>query len=270
MRVNLAELIEEKRVIELKDRSRAVFVGDTHGDIEASEMIWDRFGEEVVDGSLYLVFLGDYVDRGRRSRENVDFLISRKAENPEGVILLLGNHDAYSIQDVSPADFWRGLRKDDYDYYKKLAYLPWIVKFGDVIGVHGALPFVRDLDKLEGPQEELFERTNDLGLPIWVSVVWGDLNPDVKKMGIDPLTQRPQFGKQIFLDYMDKHERRILIRSHQPRMQGWAFEDRALTIFTSTVYVQMGRAQERNVAVVDLEDRETTKDNVQVLGLDQI
>lgn len=270
MRTNLADLIEKERVIELEERSRAVFVGDTHGDVEASKRVWRRFGEEVEEGSLYLVFLGDYVDRGNRSKENIEFLISKKAENRDGLILLLGNHDAYHLQELRPANFWRSLGSDDYNYFKNLAYLPWVVIFGDIVGAHGSLPFIKDNSKLEGPLDELYRRKNDFGIPIWVSVAWGDLNPKVERMRIDPLTQRPQFGKKVFLEYMDEHDRSVLIRSHQPGMQGWAFDDRALTIFTSEAYVQMGRARERNVAVVNLGDGATTRSDIQVLGLDQI
>jgi metallophosphoesterase superfamily enzyme len=40
-----------------------------------------------------IVFLGDYVDRGPHSRENLDFLLEIKAKNPKDIFLLQGNHE---------------------------------------------------------------------------------------------------------------------------------------------------------------------------------
>lgn len=263
--VDLLELIEEEKVIKLDQRPRAVFVGDTHGDFDASQRVWRLFGRQVENGDAYLVFLGDYVDRGLRSKENIDFLISKKAENPTGVILLLGNHEAYHILEAWPNDFWTSLSREEYEYYKNLAYLPWIVESGDLIAAHGALPFVSDLGKLTGPRDELFEKKNDFGLPIWFSVTWGDLNPEVDRVSTDPFTGRPQFGEKVFLEYMEKYGKNILIRSHQPLAERWMFKGRALTVFTSDVYVN--RTGDRVIAEVKL-SRKVGRDDIRVFRLE--
>lgn len=113
----ISDIVEKSKILDLNDRSRAIFVGDTHGDFEASNIIWDSFGDEVRDGDTYLVFLGDYVDRGSQSRKNIKFLLSKKEEVPEGLVLLLGNHDAYPKRNLRPADFWESLDRDEYNYY---------------------------------------------------------------------------------------------------------------------------------------------------------
>lgn len=263
-------LLEEEKIIDIDRKSQAVFVGDTHGDLEASERVWNRFGEEVKDGEIYLVFLGDYVDRGRESRENIDFLLSKKKDFPEGLILILGNHDAYHLRNLSPADFWHSLSGEDYDYYKDLLYLPWLVQAEGLVASHGTLPFVSDLGELENSHDEVFGKENDLGIPIWLSVTWGDLNEKVSGAQMDPLTGRPQFGKELIMEYMQKHDWNVLIRSHQPGMQGWSFSDNVLTIFTSSAYLKMGRIQERDVAMVDLEGGVEGRKDVEVLGLDEL
>ncbi len=109
-----------------------------------------------------------------------------------------------------------------------------------------------------------------MDIPIWVSVAWGDLNKKVSGVQMDTLTGRPQFGKEIILKYMQKHNWNVLIRAHQPGMQGWSFAENVLTIFTSQAYVDMGRAQERNVAEVNLEGGVNSPDDVEVLSIDQI
>lgn len=270
MKGKISDLLEEKKVVHLDNRSRAIFVGDTHGDLEASKMVWNRFAGEVQSGRTYLVFLGDYVDRGNKSRENIDFLLSKKRNNPEGLILLLGNHDAYHLRELSPSDFWQSLTKQDYEYYKDLYLLPWLAEAEGLVATHGALPFVSDLRVLEESQEEIFEKENELNIPIWISIAWGDINNKISGAQMDPLTGRPQFGRELVFKYMQKNNWNILIRAHQPGMQGWSFSDNVLTIFTSETYVRMGRAQERSIAVVELKGGVETREDVKVLGLSEL
>ncbi|KXB06344.1 hypothetical protein AKJ53_00550 [candidate division MSBL1 archaeon SCGC-AAA382F02] len=267
---NISDIVENEKIISLDERPRAVFVGDTHGDLEASRLVWESFSNEVKSGDTYLVFLGDYVDRGSQSKENIDFLSNVKKENPKGIILLLGNHDAYPLRKLRPADFWQSLSEEDYEYYKDLSNLPWMSEAEGLVATHGTLPFISELSDLESPSEEIFEKENELDLPIWVSIAWGDLNRNISGGQMDPLTGRPQFGKELVLQYMQKHDWNVLIRAHQPGMQGWSFSENVLTIFTSQAYVDSGRAQERNIAVVDLENGVKGREDVEVLSLNQL
>lgn len=270
MREKISDLVAKEKIVDLSERPRSIFVGDTHGDLEASKKVWNHFEDEVKAGQVYLVFLGDYVDRGEKSRENIDFLLSKKRKCPEGLVLLMGNHDAYPLRKLSPADFWQGLSDEDYNYYKELSSLPWLAGSEGLIAVHGALPFVPDLQDLEASSEEVFEKENELDVPIWISVTWGDINRNISGAQMDSLTGRPQFGKELILQYMQKHGWNVLIRAHQPGTQGWSFSDNVLTIFTSQAYVDMGRAQERNIAIVNLEGGVKSREDVEVLGLTEI
>ena len=265
----IPDFVEKQKLVELDERPKAVFVGDTHGDLEASERVWDRFGEEVTDGEIYLVFLGDYVDRGSRSKENIDFLLSKKEENPGGVILLMGNHDAYNRRELSPSNFWRSLGREDYQYYKDLDSLPWMATCEGLVASHGCLPFISNIDELKSDSDDMFDKKNDYDIPIWVSLAWGDINERVSEFQTDPLTGRPQFGRDAVFEYMNKHDWNVLIRAHQPETQGWNFSKKVLTIFTSDTYVKMGRAQERSVAIVNVEDRVEDSGDVRVVGLEE-
>lgn len=270
MKERIPDFVESEKIVNLDERPSSVFVGDTHGDLEASKIVWDRFEREVGNEETYLVFLGDYVDRGSKSQENIDFLLSKKRDYPNGVILLLGNHDAYQMRELRPADFWQSLWEEEYEYYKDLSYLPWIAISEGLVATHGTLPFVSDLGELKGQHEELFEKENELDIPMWISTVWGDLNKEIQDAQMDPLTGRPQFSKEIILQYMQKHDWNISIRAHQPGMQGWSFSDSVLTLFTSQAYVDMGRAYERSVAIVNLETPVETQDDVEILGLNEL
>ena len=67
------KLEQEGNLIELKS-GQAIFVGDTHGDLEATKSIVRKY----LNSENRVVFLGDYVDRGPASAENLNTLLSLK------------------------------------------------------------------------------------------------------------------------------------------------------------------------------------------------
>lgn len=70
---------------------RTFVVGDIHGDVEALERVIDRFPE--VDASDTIVFVGDYVDRGPRSKDVISFVRDLPARTTAKVVALRGNHE---------------------------------------------------------------------------------------------------------------------------------------------------------------------------------
>jgi len=246
----IAELLDEAekrfaadgRLVRL-DWGRAVFVGDTHGDIEATETIIDEYsGPEDK-----LVFLGDYVDRGTASLENINLLLEQKIEHPDRVFLLMGNHEGYALKSFQPASFWEGLDAELRRRYGEVfRNLPLAVSTANgIIGVHGALPDVPDLDGMEGIEP---------GSTEWNRLTWGDWQEiDDGNLGPDPYTARPQFGRGWFEEIMSRLGKNLLIRSHQPDAPRLMYDDRCLTIFTSSSCSYY--TGERTIAVVDL-DRE--------------
>ena len=66
----------EPKLIRLPSRGRAIFVGDTHGDLDATKKVLRRY----LKPSYRIVFLGDYVDRGEQSEENLQLLLETKLE----------------------------------------------------------------------------------------------------------------------------------------------------------------------------------------------
>lgn len=57
-----------------------IFVGDIHGDYEACREVIDNY----LKPENTLVFLGDYVDKGRDSKKTIDFLLEEKVDNLSG------------------------------------------------------------------------------------------------------------------------------------------------------------------------------------------
>ncbi|RLJ10141.1 MAG: hypothetical protein DRP15_01030 [Candidatus Aenigmatarchaeota archaeon] len=225
-----------KKLVELPTKGRAVFVGDTHGDLEASQWVVKKY----LDEKTILIFLGDYVDRGPKSKENIDFLLRLKEDYPERVFLLMGNHEAYSIVRFYPADFWEGLSSEESSYYTNIfKELPLAVfSYNGVIALHGALPDVNELSDINKIR---------LGDDNWYKIVWGDFSNNRGEF-FGMRGGRPLFGQDYFERVMGSLGTNVLIRSHQPDAPEKMYNNRCLTIFTSSVY-----KPERTVALLDLE-----------------
>lgn len=231
----------EPKLIELKlerGSEKAVFVGDTHGDLEASERVISRY----LKPGAKVIFLGDYVDRGPESRENILFLLEQKLAHPHELFLLMGNHEGWAFAQFTPADFWLGLSpEEERAYATALAALPLVVTTPNgVIALHGALP---DLPSLE--------EVNELepGSEQWRQITWGDW-ADLPGDSLGWRWSRPQFGRAHFERLMARFGKDLLIRSHQPDAPEELFGGRCLTIFTSSAYG--GLRAERTVAIAPL------------------
>ena len=244
-------LKREEKLIELKS-GRAIFVGDTHGDFEASQRVMDRH----LKSGNKIVFLGDYVDRGPQSEENINYLLQLKRAYPEDLFLLMGNHETHGINRFYPADFWERLNDELYQRYAStLLKLPLAVSTGNgIIALHGALPEVEDVKDINNIK---------LGSQEWRQITWGDWQErGGGYLGDDPFTGRPQFGRDYFEKIMKRLGKRVLIRSHQPNTPPSIYDHRCLTLFTSSAYLAW--VKERTIAIVDLEREVRTIDDLRI------
>lgn len=241
----------EPKLIRLKS-GHAIFIGDTHGDFDASKRVIARH----LRAENRVIFLGDYVDRGPESLENVNYLLSLKLTYPENLFLLMGNHEAYGVTPFHPADFWERLDRELYQRYASLLIkLPLAVATENgIIALHGALPQVESLEDID----EI-----GVGTEEWRQITWGDWQERSGAfLGDDMFTGRPQFGEDYFREMMSRFGSNILIRSHQPTAPEAMFNRKCLTIFTSSAYVP-----QRTIAIVDLGKRIATVDDVIVEAL---
>lgn len=241
----------EAKLIQLES-GRVIFVGDTHGDLEATEKVIHRY----LKPKNTLVFLGDYVDRGPASLENISFLFEQKIEHPDSLYLLMGNHEGYAVGSFHPADFWEGLDAELRQRYSEvLSRLPLAVSTPNgVIALHGALPDVSALEDINRIKP---------GSAQWHQITWGDWQERAgKSLGIDPYTGRPQFGRGWFNEIMSRLGKNVLVRSHQPDAPPTIYGKRCLTIFTSSAYRHY--ISERTIALVDLKKMVRTVDDMKI------
>jgi hypothetical protein len=227
-------LRSQGRLIRLRPDRRIVFVGDTHGDIEGTERVLSRFREP----KTTLVFLGDTVDRGPHSRQNLEHILRAKLETPEAVYLLMGNHEGWGVARFTPADFWLGLsHEEEQDLASGLLQLPYAAWHpGRLLATHGAIPDLGSLDELSRIVP---------GSPAWRDLVWGDWSsrdgsPRAAWSG------RPTFDPSEFERRTKRLGVNVLVRAHQPSAPTYLYNERCLTLFTSSAYAEI----ERRVAVL--------------------
>jgi len=244
-------LVSEPKLIQLES-GKVIFVGDTHGDFEASAKIVGRY----LKSENKLVFLGDYVDRGPASLENINFLLGQKVEHPESLCLLMGNHEGHAVVSFHPADFWEGLDVELRQRYSEvLSKLPLAVSTSSgIIALHGALPDVPDLAGINSIKP---------GSAQWHQITWGDWQEkEGGSLGTDLYTGRPQFGRGWFEQIMSRLGKNVLIRSHQPGAPSTMYDKRCLTIFTSSAYRHY--VSERTIAMADLSKEIKTTDDIDI------
>lgn len=227
---------EIKKLINLPAKGKIIFVGDTHGDLKASQKVVNKYLKK----NHKIVFLGDYVDRGYDSKGNIDFLLETRKKYPKNIYLLLGNHDAFGIQECYPNDFWESLEdKEKQKYFKIFENFPLAVSIGRILALHGALPDVKklkDIDKIKDRDRN------------WMRIIWGDFAEIKDRILEERPWKRPLFGADYFNELMERYNKKVLIRGHQSRTPELMYDKRCLTIFTSSAY-----PRRRIVAIADLE-----------------
>ena len=91
---------------------RIYAIGDVHGRADLLRRLLDMIAEDAAahpDRASVLIYMGDYVDRGPRSREAIDLIL---ADEPAGMetVALMGNHEELMLDalggDRSAAATW--------------------------------------------------------------------------------------------------------------------------------------------------------------------
>ncbi|MCM8818072.1 MAG: serine/threonine protein phosphatase [Candidatus Omnitrophica bacterium] len=240
-----------EKLVELPKKGKLVVIGDTHGDFNTTRIIVKNF---IYKKNHYILFLGDYVDRGEKSKENIDYLLSLK-EKHDNLILLAGNHEMYPVVECSPSDFWESLNEDEFKFYKeKFLELPFCSYGNGFLALHGALPEIEKIEDIE--KIEIGDRE-------WFKIIWGDFR-DKEGEFLGNFLGRPKFGRDYFFKIMNKIGFNVLIRSHDPYAPERMFENRCLTIFTSTSY-----GTERKIALLNLNKKIKSVDDIKIISLDK-
>jgi len=231
------------RIIKMPPRGEATVIGDIHGDLDSLLQILDRSNfiesaEEDKNEDAFMVFLGDYGDRGLYSPEVYFVVLSLKKMFPEKVILMRGNHEGPRDLLASPHDLPFHLQRkfgiDAQVIYEGLTrlfehlYLSVIVENRYVM-VHGGVPSrARSIDDVAYAREKHPAESH------LEEILWSDPVEDIQGTLFSPRGAGRLFGEDVtnrFLNLLGVH---MIVRGHEPTNDGYKInhDGKVLTLFS--------------------------------------
>jgi hypothetical protein len=177
---------------------------------------------------MMLVFLGDYIDRGKFSYNGIlRTVMQLYLAAPEHVFVLRGNHEYYVelngrvLAPVRPAEAWSALApiapNELFAAYMKLfEALPNTLVFGRTLFAHAGIPRDDTLaEKWKG-----IESLNDPDIRF--QMLWSDpSDTDFIPLELQKASARFPFGKRQFKSFMAKLGLTTLIRGHERVVEGF-------------------------------------------------
>jgi serine/threonine-protein phosphatase PP1 catalytic subunit len=219
-----------------------VIVGDTHGQFHDTLRIFESGRGK--PGESQFLFLGDYVDRGRNSIENLCLLLAYKIKFPTAFYMLRGNHECSYINRLY--GFWEDCVKQwpqtGNEQWKAFSYVFNCLPLAAIIEqkifcVHGGLsPHLRELDDIRSLERPL--EIPEEGL--LCDLVWADPDPDILNWGENERGTSVCFGQQQVEEFLTKFSFDLVCRAHQAVMDGFEFpfrpEQSLITLFSAPNY----------------------------------
>ncbi|QSX06273.1 serine/threonine protein phosphatase [Sedimentibacter sp. zth1] len=244
-------------------------IGDIHSDTVSFKRILHicKFFENIVDKKrMRLIFLGDYVDRGKAHIKTLEYIMALKYVFPNNVYLLRGNHDDGTIvneeiklrvkkRDDEPRDKYfllylsNLLDKKECKFHIINQYLKFFnslcnIAFIDnmnitLMAVHGGIPRPRkDSSMYYNYIKSLYDLTNveivdKLNKTIRDNMVWSD--PCNEGEDLKDNSGRFKFNVKHFEEFKRRVNFDILIRGHQAIEEGSNnyFNHKLFTVFSS-------------------------------------
>lgn len=141
---------------------RIFAIGDIHGCFDQFRTLFEDKIKATTDDRIILI--GDYIDRGKKSREVIDYIIGLTGKGYD-IIPLMGNHESMLLDalDLDDPDLWlwngggdtlksfgiESLKELEPHYIKFFENLVWYYSFEDYLFVHAGFN-----DSLENPFED--------------------------------------------------------------------------------------------------------------------
>ncbi len=257
----------DERLVHLSSSGKAIIIGDLHGDIESLTHILNDSGflkKIRKEENIYLIFLGDYGDRGSASLEVFYVVLKLKKCFPSNVILVRGNHEG--PEDLLPfphdlpdrfeqkygektgARIYAELRRLFSCLYNAVLIDEWAVL------IHGGLPSeasaVNDLAyaHIKHPEKSYLEE-----------MLWSDPQEGLKGVQPSPRGAGRLFGADITRKLLKRLNVKILVRGHEPCQEGFKLNHNGLilTIFSTNkppytnehgAYLQLNLSKKMNNA----------------------
>jgi hypothetical protein len=236
-------------LIKLKIPQRLVVIGDIHGDYDALHTILSKISYErfLSEDHNKLIFLGDYIDRGRRSPEVLYTVCFLKTKFPQSVILMRGNHEAPDEYPFPSHDFpFRimdlfGQNPSMNLYYQKILPFFRALCLSVVIEdcffiVHGGVPTQLPCDGTEAEETLSNALANHMTSQTMEEILWNDPRDSMLDNGNFERSRRgigKHFGRSVSQTWLRKLDAKVILRGHEP-CEGYKINHQGLvfTIFT--------------------------------------
>lgn len=222
----------EPQLVEIEGDNILV-VGDTHGDIFSTLSAFKT-------DAKYIVFLGDYVDRGSYQLENILYLLSKKLEDPEHIFLIRGNHESpimnriYGFQTKVVGLYGYESYRLFSNLFSNLGYS--VLINNAIIGMHGGL--ARNLkevkDILSLPKNDIIPAN-----PVAFEILWNDPREDIDWFQPNIRGEGTfYYGREALGQFLENNGLEMLIRAHEPYPKGHEimFGGRLISIFSCRFY----------------------------------
>jgi len=229
------------RLAKIKPSGGAVIVSDLHGDLESLiQILKETNSIQKMNQSKtsFLIFLGDYGDRGIYSAEVYYIVLKLKLLFPKQVILMRGNHEGPKDLLASPHDLpmqfqarfgekWKDAYSKILELFENLYTALYVEE--RYLMIHGGLP----------PQAKTFEdlayaHTKHPRQRLLEDMLWSDPTEVIKGVCESPRGAGSLFGENITNQALKRFNVKILIRGHEPCRDGFRINHKGkiLTLFS--------------------------------------
>ncbi|HIH42051.1 TPA: hypothetical protein HA246_00210 [Candidatus Woesearchaeota archaeon] len=259
-----SNLLENKPLLRITT-NKFLVVGDIHGDFDALKEYISQFMSGKFEN---IIFLGDYIDRGKKQLECICILLVLKILYLGKVILLRGNHETTLVN----SRFGFKEVVNDNLLYKKFNLLFMKMPIAIVVKISNNTTILCAHGGISERIAKLEELEKNYVVDEYEPLFWNDPAWDENVKGfISNNRGTKDFGKDIFLKFMQANNLKLLVRSHQvtPKIakQGYdvCFDDKLLSIFSCSEY----SGQEVNRIIAKVNNNDIKINDKIILKIDQ-
>lgn len=228
---NATEIFKNEPVV-MNVKGEAIVCGDIHGDLDS---LWEVIQLFFKSNKKYLIFLGDYVDRGSESIHVLILLFYLKCQYPDQIIVLRGNHEYATTKSTSKNE-WRQTKLAKI-LIPVFSHLPLVcIVNEDIMCLHGGLAEA-DFRNVESKSI-----SNDT---IGYQIVWNDF---ASQDSTETLRGKP-FDEVLFQKFLEINQMKMVVRGHQHTQNG--FVEYVPNLFTITSSRKLSKQNCSAIAIIE-------------------
>lgn len=243
-------LLSLSNVIEIDGRT--LVIGDLHADMVSTTSAIRKFKRGDYD---HILFLGDYVDRGKENMATVNTLFGLMLKEKDKAHMLRGNHEIkwvntkhgllHELEEMNMAE----LHNDLNDMFSKLPVAA--IVGGKVFATHGGVPMeLPTISEIQAQNRDFQDHDEDRD-SLLLGLMWNDPNEVIDDFSPNEKRGRMYyFGKRALNNFLEKNGLESFVRGHERWIDGckYLFDKKLLSLFSSKSY---NRPIKTKAAIID-------------------